>query len=545
MMNRRSRIIVALFAVLALTAASCGGSDSDSDSGSSGSSSSSSDSSSSDSSDSSSSDSSDSSDSSETTAAPAPVDTRRELLVIAVPTEPDSLDEYIGEVRWEGAQTEETLIRRRPDGKLIPWVATDWFPNADGTVWTANLRDDVMWHDGTLLVAQDLVDAAEYLVSIDAVQESRGSTGFSNYLSSRAIDDTTFEITYSASAVLWPIQMSYWRLQKDLPDPANHPVGTGSYRLKSWDRGSKVTLVANEDYWGEPAKVKQVEFVVIPDAAARVAALQAGEVDIINPVIVEDAPLVPNLWSPSEPIQFYRLVLNSRTGPSADVRVRRAMNLAVDKEALNEALFGGQGIPDQCQSLLPNHVGFNEDLSAYPYDPEEARRLITEAGAEGAEFVFMGAAARWSKQEELMEIVGNYWEAVGLKVKLDVVPFQEWLDRVFTQPGPRPDVYFVGASIRTFDGGSLRNYLLSPENPTARTSSMTDPEMDRLFKEAEVVFDPEERDAAFEKVVARLCAGAHFVHLFAPPDFYGAAADVTFNPDPRLRWTKVDDMTFG
>src|SRR5690606_26778465 len=175
-----------------------------------------------------------------------------------------------------------------------------------------------------------------------------------------------------------------------------------------WVRGDHVTLAANADYWGEGVgNVGQVTYRFVPEPGTRLSALIAGEADVITNLQPEDVERAPQSASVTG-LEHPMIILNAMEGTTADVRVRQAMNYAVDKTAIAEQLFGGHASVDQCQVLSPSFFGFNADLEAYPYDPDQARSLIAEAGAEGATVELIGTAGRWLKDRELVEVVANY-----------------------------------------------------------------------------------------------------------------------------------------
>jgi peptide/nickel transport system substrate-binding protein len=273
--------------------------------------------------------------------------------------------------------------------------------------------------------------------------------------------------------------------------------------------------------------------------------LLTGEVDMMTNVSVEDASRAPTIVASDSSIQFYRIQLNNRDGVTADVRVRQALNYAIDKEGMIKAFFNGQAALDNCQSLAPGMTGYNPSLKAYPYDLAKAKALVKEAGAEGMKIEIYQAADRWSKGLEIVQAVAQMWGAAGIQTTVRNVPFTQWLEVAQRQPGPRPDSFFVGANLRLQDAIDLRGYLTS--DPRIGTiSSVSDPIIDKMLVDFGAIDDEAARDKAFQGLTAKICRDATFAYLFAPKILTGVSKGVSFAPDPRNdRWYKVSEFTFS
>lgn len=238
-------------------------------------------------------------------------------------------------------------------------------------------------------------------------------------------------------------------------DLSDEPIGTGPYRFVEFARGDHITLEANPDHWAGEPEVSRLEYRFIEEGGSRLAGLLSGEYDLITnlqPEDVDRAPASAQVQGQEHPV----IILDADEGITADVRVREALNLAVDKDAIVQELFGGYAVVDPGQVLSESIVGFNEDLEPVPYDPDRARALLEEAGVAGQTINIVGTSGRWLKDREIVEAVAGYWEAAGLRVETQILEFGAYLDELFNRES-RPDAVFVSSS----------NDLLDPDRQLA------------------------------------------------------------------------------
>ena len=169
-------------------------------------------------------------------------------------------------------------------------------------------------------------------------------------------------------------------------------------------------------------------------------------------LLPEDNARVDQAWSTPTGLKQFIVSLNARAGsPVEDVRIRQALNYAVDKEAIAESLFSGIGEILQGQMLNPNWFGFNPDLDPFPYDPDRARELLAEAGAEGLEIQLVSLVGNSLLDKETTEVVAGYWAEVGVNAEIFIPEFSEYIDRLIDREN-RPDAIFVPHDNILFDG---------------------------------------------------------------------------------------------
>lgn len=451
-----------------------------------------------------------------------------EGIVIALGSEPTTLDPQLREDGGERAVNDniyETLLQRTPQGELAPGLASALPVLVEPTVWEVKLRAGVTFHNGEPFNADTVVYSI--LRTIDPKFNSEQMSFFNTIRTAAKVDDLTVRITTDGPDPILPSRL-YW--MKMVPvthskDPrfAETPVGTGPYRFVEWRRGQHILLERNAKYWGGAPAIEKVTYRFISEPGTRLAGLSAGEFDLITNLLPEFTAQVPrkiNILGVEHPI----IILNADGGVTKDLRVRQALNYAVDKQALAEGLFEGFAQVAQGQLLSPSFFGFNKEVGPYPYDPAKAHALLKEAGAVGAEVELIGTAGRWLKDRELVEAVAAYWEAVGLTTKVRIFEFNEYLNRLFDRK-TRGDAIFVVSSNELMDADkSFSAYYKAG----GIGSSNTDAELASLIDRARTETDVAGRAALYHQAVKRAHDQAYFVWLLNIEDIYGLST--------RLQW---------
>jgi peptide/nickel transport system substrate-binding protein len=302
----------------------------------------------------------------------------------------------------------------------------------------------------------------------------------------------------------------------DAPEFAEAPIGTGPYKFIRWNRGQDIVLEVNTDYWGKAPQIQKVTYRFVEEPGTRLAGLKAGEFDLITnllPEFTQEVPKAAHVLGLEHPI----IILNADEGPTKDVRVRQALNHAVDKEALAEGLYEGFAQVAQGQLLSPSFFGFNKNVGPYPYDPQKARSLLKEAGATGITVEIIGTSGRWLKDREVVEAVAAFWDQVGIKSKVRIFEFNEYLNRLFDRK-TRADAIFVVSSNELLDADkSFSAYYKAG----GIGSSNTDAALARSIDEARTETDVQKRASLYHQAVQRAFDRAYFVWLLNIEDIYG------------------------
>jgi peptide/nickel transport system substrate-binding protein len=453
-------------------------------------------------------------------------------ITIALATEPNTLDgqrSSDGNARIVIQNIAEELVQRDPTGELIPGLAAELPKVVDDNTWQVEVREGVTFHNGEELDADLVVANLERAIDPDAGSENMDIVG--TIESVKTIDDMTVEITTNVPDPLLPRRLAAMPIMAEevlAGDEANsNLIGTGPYELVEWNRGQSIEIEAYDDYWGEQPEIKNATFRFIPDAGSQEAGLRAGEIDLITNLSPDSVDGVPQVFS-GKSGESPSMILNTDEGVTNDVRVRQAMNMAVNQAAIAEQLFGGRAEQQKCQMSNPQLDHYNADLEGYPYDPERARELIKEAGAEGAQVEVVGTSGRWLRDRETTEAVGAAWREIGLDPKVQILEFNNYLDVLFER-SEHPDSIYISAGNPMLSVQSTLDSLYSAEGGQG---SNTDEEMARMVAEAATIIDPDERAAMLDKILAKGCEEAYFVFLPAPENLYGASADLVWEPEP-------------
>lgn len=290
----------------------------------------------------------------------------------------------------------DTLVRFKPEETTIePALATAWDITPDSKTYTFHLRHGVTFHDGAPF------DAEAVKLSFDRQAHAQSGQVFEYWTNFFApvVDavtvldpytvrvrlktpDATFltNLAIGSMAIVSPKAIARWGV-----DVARHPVGTGPFKFVKWVEGERIVLEANKDYWGGRPYLDKLIFKPVPENAVRLLELEVGEVqamDGINPDDVERVETNPELRLLSQPgMNVGYLALNNLKKPFDDVRVRRAIAMAIDKKALVKAFFANGKLGQAAINPMPPTIwGYNDTLKDLPYDPEAAKRLLAAAG---------------------------------------------------------------------------------------------------------------------------------------------------------------------
>lgn len=436
---------------------------------------------------------------------------------------------------WEKLVFVDTL-----DGaKLKPLLATSW-KQVDLNTWEFTLRDGVKFSNGEPFNADSAVDSISRMMQD---QQATYYTRLQTLSGVQALNAQTIRVTTKQPDVL-----TVQNVQEVLMYPKAYyasvgrngfndkPIGTGRYMLEKWDKGGTMTLVANPNYWGDKARVDRIEFRPIPEAATRVAALLAGEIDIaynINPDDAEQikkkgfvAPSVPN--GQGTGIQYFPL--HADAGPIKDKRVRQALNYAVDKDSIVKDIMLGYTRVLDGQVLGPDCFGYNPDLKPYPYDQAKAKQLLADAGyANGFSVNFESAAANYTKAQEVSENVVSQLAKVGVKANLKMLQWDVYVGKILQTLDSAPLTYSGWNYYPVMDA----NFAIQHFRTSSPFKVFSNSQMDALYDSETQEFDRTKREQIIKQFESVARDEATMLFLFQSPLIYGANPRVDgFRPTP-------------
>lgn len=296
----------------------------------------------------------------------------------------------------------DTFVYQDKEKEFWPGLASAWETNAEGTEHTFTLQSGVKFHDGTDFNAEAVVFNLERMISADSKSRLAGPRLSGFYESSEAIDPTTVKVVFSQpnGAFMTDLSQNFMTMlspaaveKYSAEEIGRNPVGTGPFTFVEWVENSHIKMVRNEDYnWASPmfgrqgpAYLDAITFRIIPEDGSRIAALESGELNYVDIVPTIDFTRIQadssyTTYSVPQPGVPYAFMLNTKRAPTDDIAVRKAINFAVDKQAIIDTLYQGLYTPAY-GPLSPASFAYNAAVETmYPWDPEQAKQLLEEAG---------------------------------------------------------------------------------------------------------------------------------------------------------------------
>ncbi len=411
---------------------------------------------------------------------------------------------------------------------LTPGLALSWTPDAkDRTKWVFKIRPGAKYHDGSEFTAEAAVWNLDKLLNdkspqFDPKQAAQGRTRIPAVASYKAIDKSTLEITTKEPDSFLPYQLSWiamsspahWeKMGKSWDAYAKTPSGTGPWKMAAWTPRERAELVPNKDYWDKTRvpKLDKMILLPLPEANTRIAALRSGQVDWIEAPAPDAVPglkgagfqIVTNAY----PHSWVWHLSTVEGSPFTDARVRKALNLAIDREGLNK-LLGGLSIPAK-GFMPPGHAWFGKPTE-HKFDQAAARKLLNDAGYSSAKplvfkVVVPSSGSGMMQPLPMNEVLQQNLAEVGVKVSIEVL---EWNALVAAwragakDPANRGAVamnysYFVQDPFTAF----VRHFqsdLVAPKG--TNWGYYGSKEMDTLFTTARNAFDPKDQTVALQKI---------------------------------------------
>jgi peptide/nickel transport system substrate-binding protein len=421
----------------------------------------------------------------------------------------------------------ESLVTPDEQLRLKPGLAVSWRP-IDDTTWELKLRQGVTFHDGSPFDAKDVVATFKRAPNVPN-SPSSFAISLTSVKGTRIIDPHTIQILTEKPAPLLPNDLSNIIIVPEKSVDATTAdfnsgkamIGTGPFKFVDFVPGERITMVRNDAYWGDKPAWSKVTFRIITNAAARVAALRSGELQMIDNVPTADLANLkrdPDLrisraisnrviylhmdrWREPTPFAFDKAGQPLAKNPFHDLRVRQALSKAINRETIIERVMEGQGIP--AAQLLPDgFFGVSPNLKAERYDPAGAKQLLAEAGyPDGFRLTVHGPNDRYINDAKVLQAVAQMFSRVGVETHVEILPWASYISRASK---PEFSLFLVGWGADTGETSSpLRSLLATYDRERGlgqgNRGRYSNPQLDAVLDQALATVD----DGAREKLLWR------------------------------------------
>lgn len=420
----------------------------------------------------------------------------------------------------------QPLVYASENGEILPGLATAW-KQLDPLTWEFATRDNVQFHNGEKFGPEDVEFTIKRIIegnlpsryTLSSVDTASVSGPNSVQIKLRVPDPLILRFLNRISIVQRAAtKTSLMRLTN----------GTGPYKLEKWTPGDQLVLEYAPNYWGAKPKVKRAVYRSIPDANSLVAAFQANEIDLAVGLQPDAAStLVGSSAFDIKAIDTDRTIyitIDNTFKPFDDARVRKALNLSLDREALVRNILLGNGSPI-ANPCGPNYLGYNGSLKP-EFNPTKAKELLKEAGLpNGFEFTLNAPSGRYMKDKEIAEAIVGQWSRVGINAKLVLMEFGTLMTGYRNRKlGP---AYLIGVSLPALDGAQFLQTVFSTNSAA---SYFKDPQLNEAIVAAMKMADFSERRATVEKLNADVFEKDAYVYLYLQKAIFGLSKKIKWTP---------------
>ena len=457
------------------------------------------------------------------------------------------------------------LIEFGNNMELVPGLATSW-KSLDDKTWEFKLREGVKWQDGSPFTADDVVFT---WARIPKVVNAPGP--FSQYIRGKKItkvDDFTVRVSTEAPYPLMGVDVAQFAIISKKNgegqtsadyNSGKATIGTGPFKFVEYVSGDRIVMEANPDYWRGKPKWDRVTIKPIKSGPSRVAALKAGDVDLIDFVPPADINTLKNdsslaVWQgPSNRPVFLHLDTNRDLSPSIltndgkpfwpnptrDWRVRKAISLAISQEAIVEKVMEGNAIL-ATQLVPPGFYGYNEDLKPGEYDPDRAKKLLAKAGyPDGFRITLNGTHDRYINDKQIVETVAQMVSRIGIKVEVRTHPVATY----YTTANTRAFSFWLGShSVATGEPSAQLNHLIHttwPGTPYCCTPrGYSNPRVDDLIEKGMVTVDDDAREKLFQEAIGIAVEDIAIIPLHYQLNTWASRLGLEYIP-------RLDEMTLA
>jgi len=491
------------------------------------------------------------------------------LLDLAVGAPPTSMDPHLYTLTPNSALAQhvfDNLVHRDAQARLVPGLAESW-KLVDDSTWEFRLRQGVTFHNGASFTAADVTYTIDH---VPRVVNSPGSFAvFTKAIQGMEVmDPHTIRFRTAGTYPLLPADLSQIAIiwhglgENNLTSDFNSgraAIGTGPFRLIAYRHGDRVELERNDRYWGEAPAWQRVNYRIISNDGARVAALRAGDVSFIDSVPTGD--LVRLRTEPrvmmSETVSLRSIYLRSdfRTetpyvsgpngealavNPLRDLRVRQALSVAINRTAIAERTMSGAAIPSG-QFMPPGLYGHAADLPPPTHDPERARHLLAEAGfPQGFTITLLASNDRYINDAQVAQSIGQMWTRIGVRTKVDVLPFAALVQRTTRLDSSMSLGGWANSNGEPSSGlrGLLGTRDMDRGWGTVNRTAYSNPGFDAVLARAMGTADDEAREALMQEATRIAARDVAWIPLHIQKNIWAMRQGLTHTP-------RADEMTLA
>lgn len=458
-------------------------------------------------------------------------------VTVASSAEPVLLDPHMATERYTSiflTNIFDSLLSRGDDLQIQPNLATSW-EQLEPDVWQFELREGVTFHNGEPFNAE----AVKFTIDrfIDPELNAPQATHVQTVTGAEVVDEYTVNIhTDGPDAILLARMTELFgvilppQYIAEVGDEgfAEHPIGTGPWKFVEWAKNERIVLDSFEDYWQGAPEVDRLVLRPVPEAASRIASLVAGEVDFIDTV---PYALIPQIEGydhldvlPVGTARVFFIVLDVTQPPFDDVRVRQALNYALDVESIITGVANGQG-RQVATFVVPGSTGYDESIEPYPYDPERARELLAEAGyPDGIDVDFDSFTGSVADHSVLAEAIAGQISDAGFDTNLSVHDFNVFAPmRASLDTAP---MYVYSYGNWALDVAAIAESLVQGHSGYYYSSD----EVTSLIDQANQTMDPAERAELLGEVQQVFKDDAPYAYLYQYSAVYAKADNLDFTP---------------
>lgn len=454
---------------------------------------------------------------------------------------------------WAYGNMFEGLYRPDAKGDLVPALAESHDVSADGLLYRFTLRAGARFHNGDPVTSDDVIFSIKR--SRDPAIQNQRSSLLDNIAEVTRIDERRFNLRLKTIDADTIAKLSlYWQVKpkktiEALGDDAfaKKPVGTGPFEFAERQSGQFLKMRAFGGYWGSKSKVSEVTIKIAPEEQSRLAQVMAGEADVatpISPVLAARMGSMPNLQVVRVPSFLNVLVyFNKFHSETVKPEVRRALCMAVDRDALLKTIMLGYAAPQELWCTAAQPACSLQGVTPYKYDPQRARDMLQKANFDFAKPLrFVGQApGRVAASKETCEAITEYLKRIGVQVDLQILEFGAW-NAIKQAKQKDPTVAMIYATGPDPSKDVAYKLLVNTQSNLA-TSWVFDPTNDDMLKRMNAFTDQKERNAFINSILRRMHDEAYFMPLWANDTLCVTSKSVKFDVPPYIAFTPLENVS--